>query len=98
MTEVNANIIIVLLVINLIGLLVIGLRVSGQQGDARKLDQRLTALELRVEHLPKHSDLTALGSAINKMAETVATINGQTQTMTHMLRTVQEHLLEHDHR
>ncbi|MHB1273630.1 MAG: DUF2730 family protein [Rhodanobacter sp.] len=96
MTETVAVVIIALLLINLIGLLMVGVRVSGQDNDARELDQRLTRLEARVENLPTHRDLTDLGRAIAETAETVASISGQTQAMTQMLRTIQEHLLEND--
>lgn len=94
MTEATATIIIALLVINLIGLLAVGLRINGQQSDNRAMDQRLTRLEARVDNLPTHRDLTELGRAITETAETVAAISGQTLTMTQMLRTIQEHLLE----
>lgn len=96
MTETTATIIIALLIINLIGLLVVGIRVNGEQTDRRALDTRLTRLEAQVEHLPTHRDLSTLGRAVNETAETVATIKGQTLAMTQMLRTIQEHLLEKD--
>lgn len=94
MNETIAAVIIALLLINLIGLLVIGNRVSRQSNDASDQDKRLTRLEARVENLPTHRDLTAMNSGINETAEAVAALNGQTQTMTQMLRTIQEHLLD----
>lgn len=96
MTDVTTIIIIALLVINLVGLLAIGARVSSQQREARNQDKRLTKIESRVDHQPSHSDLREMSRAMNAMAETVATIKGQTLTMMQMLRTVQEHLLEND--
>lgn len=98
MNETIATVIIALLLINLIGLLVIGNRVSRQSNDAREQDKRLTRLEARVDNLPTHRDLTELARAFNETAETVATISGQTQSMTQMLRTIQEHLLEKEAR
>ena len=96
MNETVAAVIIALLVINLIGLLVIGNRVSRQSSDASDLDKRLTRLEARVENLPTHRDLAAMSNGINETAEAVATLGGQTQAMTQMLRSIQEHLLEND--
>lgn len=96
MNETIAAVIIALLVVNLIGLLVVGIRVSGQSNDARGLENRLTKLEARVDNLPTHRDLTDLRGAITEVVETVAQISGQTQAMTQMLRSIQEHLLEND--
>ncbi len=96
MNETIAAVIIALLLINLIGLLVIGSRVSRQSNDASDLDKRLTRLEARVENLPTHRDLAAMSTGINDTAEAVAALSGQTQAMTQMLRTIQEHLLEND--
>lgn len=97
-------VIIGLLVINLIGLLVVGARSTGQSSgqsndqrkDATELDKRLTRLEARVDNLPTHRDLVDLRAGINEMARTVAGVAGQVQTVTDMLRTIQEHLLEND--
>lgn len=88
--------IIVLLLVNLAGMLVIGIRVGLLAADDRKQDRRLTQLETRVENLPTHRDLTELRSGIAEVVESVAAINGQTLAMTQMLRTIQEHLLEND--
>jgi hypothetical protein len=96
MSDLTATIIIALLIVNLLGLLVIGYRVSRQSTDAGDLDRRLTRLEARVDNLPTHRDLTDLRSGISEVVETVATIGGQTNAMTQMLRTIQEHLLEND--
>lgn len=96
MNEMIATVIIALLVVNLIGLLMIGARVGRQSSDAIALDRRLTQLEARVANMPTHQDLQQLGRGISATAETVATISGQTETMTLMLRTIQEHLLEKD--
>jgi len=89
-------IIIGLLLLNLLGLLLIGIRVGMLGGDDRKLDRRLTVLEARVENLPTHRDLGELRSSIAEAVEGVAAIGGQMQAMTQMLRTIQEHLLEND--
>lgn len=96
MSETITAVIIALLLINLVGLLAIGLRVNGQSSDSRDLEGRLNRLEARVEVLPTHRDLTDLRSDISDVVETVASINGQAQAMTQMLRTIQEHLLEND--
>ena len=96
MNETIAVVIIALLVVNLIGLLVVGIRVSGQSTDARQFESRLTKLEARVENLPTHRDLNELRTGISDVQESVAAISGQTQAMTQMLRTIQEHLLEND--
>ena len=96
MNETIAAVIIALLLINLIGLLVVGVRISGQSADSRQMWGRLITLEVRVDNLPTHHDLTALRSGISEVVETVAAISGQTQSMTQMLRTIQEHLLEND--
>lgn len=94
MNDPIAAVIIALLVVNLIGLVMIGARVGRQSNDTIVLDRRLTQLEARVANMPTHHDLQLLGRGITATAEAVATISGQTQTMTQMLRTIQEHLLE----
>lgn len=94
MNDQVAIVIIALLLLNLIGLVMVGVRISAQNKDSREQDSRLTRLEARVDNLPTHRDMTALSRSINETAETVATISGQTQAMTQMLRSIQEHLLE----
>lgn len=94
MNETIAAVIIALLVTNLIGLLVIGNRVSRQSNDASDLDKRLTRLEARVENLPTHRDLAAMNSGINETAEAVAMLNGQMTTVAQMLRSIQDHLID----
>lgn len=96
MSDASIAIIIGLLLVNLAGLVVIGIRVSLLGGDDRKLDRRLTMLEARVENLPTHRDLSALRADIAEVVENTAALGGQTETMTQMLRTIQEHLLEKD--
>ncbi|MEI7036450.1 DUF2730 family protein [Fulvimonas yonginensis] len=96
MNETIAAVIIALLVVNLIGLLVVGVRVSGQSTETRNHEGRITRLEEQVKNLPTHRDLTDLRGAISEVVETVAQISGQTQAMTQMLRSIQEHLLEND--
>jgi hypothetical protein len=107
MTDVLAIAIIVLLVINLIGLLMVGTRVSNQSADARNLEKRLatdgrdlerrlTTLEARVENLPTHRDLLAMGKDVTEVMETIAGISGQTDAMTQMLRTIQQYLLDRE--
>jgi Tfp pilus assembly protein PilN len=100
-------IIIALLVINLLGLLVVGWRVSGQSNDARSLETRLTSdsralearltkLEARVDNLPTHRDLLDLRNGMSAVVQSIAEIAGRTEAMTTMLQTIQEHLLEGD--
>lgn len=96
MSEHVEAIIIALLVINLAGLIVVALRVTHHTDGTRQLEGRLSKLEGRVDVLPTHRDLADLRGNLTKVAETVASINGQTQAMTQMLRTIQEHLLEND--
>lgn len=96
MNEAIATMIIVLLLANLLGLIWLGSRVSGQSNENRAHADRLARLETRVDNMPTHRDLTELRGGIGEMAEAIATISGQTQAMTQMLRTIQEHLLEID--
>lgn len=96
MTESIAAVIIVLLVVNLIGLAIVGLRISSQSAESRQVERRLTMLEARVDNLPTHRDLTELRGDVSEVVETVAAINGQMTAMTQMLRTIQEHLLENE--
>lgn len=102
-----AAVIIVLLLINLVGLLVIGGRVTGQANDARnleqrlkddnrQLEQRLTKLEARVDNLPTHRDFTDLRRELSEVVENTAALSGQMTAMSQVLRTIQEHLLEND--
>jgi hypothetical protein len=83
-------------VLNIVGLVMLGLRVGDRRREESNLEQRIVRLEVRVDALPTHHDLTALHRELGKTAETVATISGQTQTITTMLRTIQQHLLESD--
>ena len=94
MNPMIAAIIIALLVINLLGLLVVGWRVSGQSNDARSLETRLTKLEARVDNLPTHRDLLDLRNGMGDVVQSMAEIAGRTEAMTTMLQTIQEHLLE----
>lgn len=103
MNESVAAVIIALLLVNLIGLAVLGWRITSQSTDIRMhntdnrlLEGRLTKLEARVENLPTHRDLAELRCDLSEVVKTVAAINGQAQAMTQMLRTIQEHLLEND--
>lgn len=96
MNEAIGTVIIALLIINLVGLVVIGSRVSGQTHDSRDLNQRLTFLEARVNNAPTHADLKEISRGLNATAEAVASLGGKTETMTQMLRTVQEHLLDNE--
>lgn len=91
-----ASVIIVLLLINLVGLLVIGARVGRQANDSHQLEQRLTKLEARVDNLPTHRDFTELRGDLSEVVETTAGLSGQMTTVAQMLRTIQEHLLEND--
>ena len=94
MNPMIAAIIIALLVINLLGLLVVGWRVSGQSNDARSLETRLTKLEARVDNLPTHRDLLDLRNGMGDVVQSMAEIAGRTEAMTTMLQTIQEQLLE----
>jgi hypothetical protein len=96
MNEAIAAVIIALLLINLVGLLMVGGRITSQSADSRQMERRLTVLEARVDNLPTHRDLTDLRKGISEVVETAAAISGQTIAMTQMLRTIQEHLLEND--
>lgn len=89
-------VVIALLVINLIGLLVIGVKVSGQSRENQDLEKRMTRLEARVDNLPTHRDLTVLGRDISEVVTTCAEIDGRTEAMAQTLRTIQDHLLESD--
>lgn len=90
------QIILALMVVNLIGLLIIGLMHGSQARDTRRLDTRVTFLEAQVKNMPTHRDLLELRGDTAEMAESVAELNGRAETMTQMLRTIQEHLLEKD--
>ena len=96
MNDGTTFIVIGLLVLNLLAVVVIGVRVSLLGGDDRKLDSRLTHLEARVENLPTHRDLTALRNDIAEVVGSVEALNGQTANMTEMLRTIHKFLLEKD--
>lgn len=96
MSDTTTAVIIALLLINLVGLLVVGAYVSSQAKDNQRQDRSLTELESRVANMPTHRDLMELRGDLSKVVETVAVIRGQTQTMTQLLRTIQEHLMEND--
>jgi hypothetical protein len=94
--EAIAAVIIALLVINLVGLLAVGLRIGSQGSENRALESRLTKLEARVENLPTHRDLADLRDDLSDLVRNVAEISGQAETQTRMLRSIQEHLLENN--
>lgn len=103
MSETISAVVIALLVINLLGLLVVGWRISSQSddvrgitNDSRALADRITHLEAQVKTMPTHRDLTDLRDDISGVVENVAAISGQTQTMTQMLKSIQDHLLENN--
>lgn len=96
MNDASIAIIIGLLLVNLFGLLVIGIRMTLMGSENRKLDNRLTHLEAKVLNLPTHRDLTGLSGDISEISESVSALSGKTETVTQMLRTIQEHLLEND--
>ncbi|ULU26607.1 DUF2730 family protein [Dyella terrae] len=117
MSDTVSTVVIGLLVINLLGLLAVGWRISTQSADVRGLTDdigtqsadvralttdnrlladRLTHLEARVNTMPTHRDLTDLRDDISEVVESVAAISGQTQTMTQMLKSIQDHLLENN--
>ncbi|MCP1375377.1 hypothetical protein [Dyella lutea] len=94
--DVMSVLVIVLLVINLLGLLFVGVRVGGQSKVTQELNTRLTQLEAQVRFAPTHADLASLRVDINKMAEATATLAGRSGAMAQMLQTIQDHLLEKD--
>lgn len=94
--DVATAVVIVLLLVNLVGLLFVGVRVGGQSRETQQLNTRLTQLEAQVRFMPTHADLSSLRVDINRMAEATATLAGQTETMARMLKSIQEHLLEKD--
>lgn len=96
MTPNIAAVIIVLLVVNLLGLLMLGWRISGQSSETRQLSDRVTQLESWVKFAPTHTDLSNLRGDLYKLTEATAHIGGQTQTITQMLKTIQDHLMEND--
>lgn len=94
MTPAHAQVVIALLVVALAALAVIGLILWRRGADNRNLDARLIALETRVQTMPTHHDLLELRNDMANVAQSIGELNGQTQTMTQMLRTIQEYLLE----
>lgn len=103
MNALIAAVIIGLLIINLVGLVLVGVRAgaqSNQQRDLsnqqRGLELRLVKLEGRVDNLPTHRDLLELRTGITEVVESMATLSGQVQAQTQMLQTIQEHLLENE--
>jgi hypothetical protein len=98
MSDVASTIIIVLLVINLIGLIVVGTRITGQSADSRGMERRLNLLEAQVQTLPTHTDLRAVGREVNQVLESVASMHGQVAAMAQTLNTVQEYLLDRETR
>lgn len=107
MSTLLAAIIIGLLIVNLVGLVLVGVRVGAQANQQRDLEARLSTqqrdletrlikLEVRVDNLPTHGDLLKLRTGISEVVENMATIAGQVQAQTQMLQTIQKHLLENE--
>lgn len=101
MTETVSIVVIALLVINLLGLLMVGWRIGSQSADVRGLTadnrtlaDRLTHLEARVNTMPTHRDLIELREDLSEVVENVAGIDGKADAMTLMLKSIQDHLLE----
>ncbi|WP_424682931.1 DUF2730 family protein [Frateuria sp. YIM B11624] len=95
MNETIAFVILALLLVNLLGLVVVGLRGNGHH-DMRHFERRLMELEARVNNLPTHSHLDDLRTGLNGVKEKAAEISGQMTAIAGLLRTIQEHLLEND--
>jgi phage shock protein A len=98
-------VVIALLLLVLLGLAIVARHLGRQTAETsqrsvshRALDSRLTRLEARVDHLPTHRDLLDLRAAVGEVSESVAQINGQTAAISQMLRSIQEHVLEGDHK
>ena len=99
------TVVIGLLVIVLIGLVFLNQRMGSLTHETRQMDSqlskenramesRIVKLEARVDNLPTHRDLTELRSGIGEVVESVATLQGTSDTMMQMLHTIQKHLLE----
>lgn len=98
MSDLTTTVTIVLLLVNLVGLIMVGVRINYQMVDARGMEKRLNKLEANVEHLPTHHDLHELQRNFNVVAESVASVGGKVETMTQLLKTIQEYLLEKESR
>lgn len=107
MSTILAAIIIGLLIINLVGLVLVGVRVGAQANQQRDLETRLSTqqrdletrlvkLEMRVDNLPTHRDLLELRTGISDVVQNMAAIAGQVEAQTQMLQTIQRHLLENE--
>ena len=105
MIELALVIVIVLLLVILVSLLLLNQRMENLARESKQMDSQLShenrlmesrvaKLEARVDNLPTHRDLTELRSGIGAVVESVATIEGQSETMMQMLQTIQKHLLE----
>lgn len=94
MSPLYVHIIIGLLIVDLAGLLAIGLKLGHEARETHRLDRRITVLEARVQSMPTHHDLLGLRTEMTSMAESVAELSGQAKTMAQMLRTIQDYLLE----
>lgn len=105
MIELALAIVIVLLLVILVSLLLLNQRMENLARESKQMDSQLSQenrlmesrvakLEARVDNLPTHRDLTELRSGIGAVVESVATIEGQSETMMKMLQTIQKHLLE----
>lgn len=57
---------------------------------------RHEALSVRVAKLEAHRESALTHAEVRSLYDRLATIEGQNQTMTRLLQTVQEHLLEND--
>jgi hypothetical protein len=97
-TDIASTVIIVLLLINLIGLIVVGASIRGQQAESRMMDRRLTIVEAEIKGLPTHRDLRQLQDDFGEVSESVASLGGKSETMIQLLKTIQEHLLERENR
>ncbi len=87
---------LLLLIVALIGLLALCIGMVIVVRESRLMDKRLTKLETLVDVLPSQDDLEHLRNNINAMRSELATVNGRSQTMAELLRTIHKHLLEHD--
>lgn len=62
------------------------------------LNNRVLSVESELKHLPTHSDIGALYDRINRVGESMSTVEGKLQQINNSLNLIHDHLLNNRNR
>lgn len=91
-------VLLVFMALNLIGIVLLWLRIDRSSSDLRHLDTRVTKLEVRLVGLPTHHELTKIRDCISVISADVSGMNERTGVTAGMVATIQRHMLQEEKR